>query len=80
MVKWQVYKRVINKTVLITIVTVFIYLKGNSQFIITQQPTVNDYFFSLLPQSKQNQFQFIVIRDRDRTSFPIKSHQILTYD
>jgi hypothetical protein len=63
-----------------TLLTVFLNFKGYSQFIITQQPTVNDYFFSLLPQSKQNQFQFIVIRDRDRTSYPIKSHQILTYD
>jgi hypothetical protein len=37
MAKWQVYKRVINKTYLITIVTVFIYLKGNSQFLIWPQ-------------------------------------------
>ena len=62
------------------LLTILLCFKGYSQFIVTQQSPVTDYFFSLLTQSKPNQFQFIVIRDKDRINYPIKNHQILTYD
>ena len=33
-----------------------------------------------MPQHKNNQFQFLVIRDKNRSSSSIKKHQILSYD
>jgi hypothetical protein len=81
MAKWQVYKRVINKTYLITIVTVFIYLKGNSQFLIwPQEKQRADFYHTLLPQTKADRFQFLVLRDNNFSTTYREKHQILTYD
>jgi hypothetical protein len=80
MAKWQVYKRVITKTLLIIALAVTINNKGYSQFIVTQQPTVEDYFSVLIPQSKANRFQFLALRDVNQSQPTRKNHQIMTYD
>lgn len=69
-----------NKVTYILILTAFFYYKGNSQFIVTQQPSAVDYFSALLPQSKNNQFQLLVLRDNNPTSISRKKHQIISYD
>lgn len=60
--------------------TVTLYFNGYSQFIVTQQPSVVEYFSAVLPQSKNNQFQLLVLRDYYQTSTIRKNHQIITYD
>lgn len=56
------------------------YFKGYSQFIVTQQPSVVDYFSALIQQSKSNQFQLLVLRDNNQALPITKKHQIITYD
>ncbi len=62
------------------LLTVFLYYKGNSQFIVAEQPAVVDYFSALIPQSKTNQFQFLALRDNNQSLPTRKRHQIMTYD
>lgn len=68
----------LKKTLIL--LTVTLYFKGYSQFIVTQQPSVVEYFSTLLPQSKNNQFELLVLRDYYHTSTIRKNHQIITYD
>lgn len=68
------------KKITLIILTVFLFFKGYSQFIVTQQTPIVDYFYTLLPQSKHNQFQLLVLRDNNHTYSSRKNHQILSYD
>lgn len=70
----------INKISLI-ILTIFLYLKGNSQFIVLPPEQARaDYFHTLIPQTNSNQFKFLQYRDNNFTSQIRVKHQILTYD
>lgn len=65
---------------LFILLTVALNFKGHSQFIVTQQPSVVEYFSSLIPQTKNNQFQLLVLRDYYQTLPTRKNHQIIKYD
>jgi hypothetical protein len=69
-----------KRTFLLILLTIFLYTKGNSQFIVTQQPTVIDYFSVLIPQSNANKFQLLALRDVNQSQATRKNHQIMTYD
>ncbi len=62
------------------ILTILLWFNGYSQFIVTEQPAVVDYFSALIPQNKANQFQFLALRDNNQSLPTRKSHQIMTYD
>jgi hypothetical protein len=69
------------KNFLILILTIFLCIKGSSQFIIQNwEQSKSDYFHTLLPQTNNNQFQFLVLRDIQQLTTFVESAQILTYN
>ena len=68
-----------TKKSIVIILAIFLYTKGSSQFIVTQQSTVLDYFSVLLPQKTNNKFQLLVLRDKNQFLPITKKHQILTF-
>jgi hypothetical protein len=63
------------------ILAVFLYSKGNSQFLVfPQEKQRSDYYHTLLPQNSINTFQYLVIRDNNNFTPFREPHQILTYD
>ncbi len=65
----------------ILLLTVFLYYKGNSQFLVLPaEKQTGDYFHALLPQINPNQFQVVFIRDYSSITPYREQHQILTYN
>lgn len=71
----------INKIFFI-ILTISLYYKGNSQFIVfPPEQAREDVIHTLISQTNSNQFKFLYYRDNKWTTSPIRvKHQILTYD
>lgn len=69
----------IKKTSLI-ILTVFLYSKGSSQFIITQQRNTPDYFHTLLPQMQTDSYNVLVYCDNGNFSTSRPPNKLLTFN
>lgn len=69
------------KKFILFILTISLYYKGNSQFIVLPPEKASaDYFHTLISQTNPNQFKFLQFRDYNFTSLIKVKNQILTFD
>lgn len=69
-----------KKKTIFFILTVSLYYRGNSQFLVLQQKPYVNYFHTILKQTTTNRFSFLVERQYPASSNLRARHQIVTYD
>jgi hypothetical protein len=74
------HTKMLNKSI-IFILAIFLYTKGSSQFIVQNwEQSKSDYYHTILPQIKNDRFQFLILKDNNFSTTYREKHQILTYD